>query len=593
MHGLATDTYGTDCFLDCSPTIDASIRTLSATAVGSGIENQVRAALLRFWIKYRGITTLEWAFLVVASAPYVIGWWIFLVIKRVMSTIIYRLTIPERLASGSLFERASNAYLSWEYESIGKDRSLERAQIYSHFLGWAVSIVLLLCVLVIDRTPKSHLSLRSIAVAVASATMVSFPLEIGSILIRVANNDVSARMFAGAIRTILTVIIAAAFLPALLQRLNETSLAGSTTGQALLGVAVALMGRQALAIVTTRAGGILGVKTVTPENRADLRTVDGMNEEDIDRLSEEGVDSIHALAFIPTPRLFFSTTYRLQRICDWQDQALLIELAGQTLAQAFRNSLSVRGAIDAKVVSLQLLVADRDQSKEKSDGAQPAEGANRGDAEHPPNPLPNDPENRQRGNGAALRVEDECDDSVAEPQCRRFPIRIEHPQSCFKILGLTDVDQARIALSTLAADVRIDDLRVFYESEVSKETRPEDSNESPSDPNKGKFAGCAVSNHRQLSATAVRSLTSGLTTIRLSVSSTDPEKYKLTGPVTFVLHPTFEPSQVKVEPENNVAELEIDAWGAFTVGVVADGGRTRLELDLASVVGAEESFYKK
>ena len=72
------------------------------------------------------------------------------------------ITIPERLASGSLFERASNAGLSWEYESIGKDRSLERAQIYSHFLGWAVSIVLLLCVLVIDRAPKNHLSLRSI-----------------------------------------------------------------------------------------------------------------------------------------------------------------------------------------------------------------------------------------------------------------------------------------------------------------------------------------------------------------------------------------------------------------------------------------------
>src|SRR6266446_9001021 len=91
---------------------------------------------------------------------YLIGWWIFLVIKRVMSTIIYRLTIPERLASGSLFERSSDACLSWEYESIGKDRSLERARIYSHFLGWAVSIVLLFCVLVIDRAPKNYLSLR-------------------------------------------------------------------------------------------------------------------------------------------------------------------------------------------------------------------------------------------------------------------------------------------------------------------------------------------------------------------------------------------------------------------------------------------------
>ncbi len=65
--------------------------------------------------------------------------------------------------------------------------------------------------------------------------MVSFALEIGSILIRVANNDVSARMFAGAIRTILTVIIAAAFLPALLQRLNETSPSGQYDGASSIG----------------------------------------------------------------------------------------------------------------------------------------------------------------------------------------------------------------------------------------------------------------------------------------------------------------------------------------------------------------------
>jgi hypothetical protein len=37
---------------------------------------------------------------------------------------------------------------------------------------------------------------------------------------------------------------------------------------------------------------------------------------------------------------------------------------------------------------------------------------------------------------------------------------------------------------------------------------------------------------------------------------------------------------VSVSPAG-VAELSIDAWGAFTVGAVADGGLTRLELDLA------------
>jgi hypothetical protein len=596
MHGLVTRTPNTNCFLDCSPSIAVSDAAPSSPTAEPSTWNEAKTALEHFWVKYREITALEWVFLLVASAPYVIGLWIFLVIKRVISTIIYRLTIPDRLEDGSLAERARNACLSWEYESMGKDRSLERALLYSHLLGWLVSIVLLICILVIDRTPSNHLNFRSVAVGVASATLVSFALEIGGILIRVANNDVSARMFAGAMRTIVTVIIAAAFLPALLQRLNETSLMGSTTGQALLGVAVALMGRQALAIVTTRAGGILGVKTVTPENRADLRSIDGMNEEDIDRLSEEGVDSIHALAYIPTPRLFFSTTYRLQRICDWQDQALLIELAGQTLAQAFRNNLAIRGVIDAKVVSLQLLLADRSQSRAKAKGTEVVPKTENKDLapskEQEPSSLQGNSGN-QKSEISELGALDECDDSIAEPLCRRFPIEIGDPASCFKILGLTDCDQARIALSTLAADVRIDELRVFYESEVRKEAEPEGASEDLSDPNKGKFGGSVVSNHRQLSATYFRSLVSGLTDIRLCVSSTEPEKYKLTGTVTFVLHPSFKPKLPKVDAINGVASLDIEAWGAFTVGAIADGGRTKLELDLAGVWGAEEAFYEK
>ena len=75
--------------------------------------------------------------------------------------------------------------------------------------------------------------------------------------------------------------------------------------------------------------------------------------------------------------------------------------------------------------------------------------------------------------------------------------------------------------------------------------------------------------------------------IALQVNATDGD-VPLDGPVEFHLHPTFSRSVERVNPVDGRAELLLGAWGAFTVGVSADGGRTRLELDLS----ADESFPK-
>jgi hypothetical protein len=73
--------------------------------------------------------------------------------------------------------------------------------------------------------------------------------------------------------------------------------------------------------------------------------------------------------------------------------------------------------------------------------------------------------------------------------------------------------------------------------------------------------------------------------VRLTVRSTDPAK-PLTGEVKFFLHDTFPQPIQTLEARDNKAELEVIAWGAFTVGAVADGGTTKLELDLSNVNGA-------
>jgi pYEATS domain-containing protein involved in immunity len=111
------------------------------------------------------------------------------------------------------------------------------------------------------------------------------------------------------------------------------------------------------------------------------------------------------------------------------------------------------------------------------------------------------------------------------------------------------------------------------------------------DPWKGQFGGSSSNNNRQLSATVTPLAGSaGLYSIHLSVTTTSTSN-PLTGVVQFFLHPTFNNQKpiVRVGP-NSVAVLDIVAWGAFTVGALADNGQTRLELDLSELPDAPPGF---
>jgi hypothetical protein len=121
----------------------------------------------------------------------------------------------------------------------------------------------------------------------------------------------------------------------------------------LIGVAVALIGERMLRVVTNRAANMLGLEGFAAPQSADLEVIDGLSEEDAARLSEERIDSVHALAFTPTARIFFNTVYGLPRICDWQDQALLIERVGRTNALLLREQFFIRGAISARRLAQQ------------------------------------------------------------------------------------------------------------------------------------------------------------------------------------------------------------------------------------------------
>lgn len=116
--------------------------------------------------------------------------------------------------------------------------------------------------------------------------------------------------------------------------------------------------------------------------------------------------------------------------------------------------------------------------------------------------------------------------------------------------------------------------------------------EDQSDPNKGKFGGQAKSNGRVLSA-AVSEIPGSTELFAVRVQVKSESDAPLDKPVTFHLHPTFREPRVTVTPSAGVALLERICWGAFTVGVETDDGKTRLELDLALLPGAPQKFASR
>jgi MinD-like ATPase involved in chromosome partitioning or flagellar assembly len=110
----------------------------------------------------------------------------------------------------------------------------------------------------------------------------------------------------------------------------------------------------------------------------------------------------------------------------------------------------------------------------------------------------------------------------------------------------------------------------------------------PDDPQKNRWGGLPERNGRRLAA-EVKELAKTWFEIVLKVKafSGDP----LRGEVIFHLHDSFKPTGVRTAPvRQGVATLKLRAYGAFTVGAVADDGRTNLELDLATLPGAPKYF---
>lgn len=244
---------------------------------------------------------------------------------------------------------------TWNLESNrgldAQQRMFQHAGLFGFFASTALS-----CCALVYSTEELHghgdRAIARIAIAVAAAVSTSFSASLGRILVRATNRDASARMFACATRTLLAVIAGVFLLIGMLWQGGagaEQQVIKTSFGFVLIGMVVAVLGQHALEALTSRAATLFSLPAqARPPDALELSKIEGLSAEDLIRLSEEGITTLHALAFTPTPRLYFNTPYSLECICDWQDQALLIVHAGPNRAQIFREKLVIRGAMDAQ-----------------------------------------------------------------------------------------------------------------------------------------------------------------------------------------------------------------------------------------------------
>lgn len=381
-------------------------------AVWLGFLGLLALNLAGSWYQLRFLPPVAWLVISLCALPKILSFGAAMIIWRRSEQSEPKLKL--KLTPDS--KQPSHAETIWEYEGHRRRMAMRRATQHAGFVGAFASTTLIICTLLLQKkfehVETEITPVMAIAIAVATATIVAYLMGLARILVRAAADDASTRMFAYAGREIVIANIASV--------LGAAFVDGKGATLIIVGVGCALLGTTALRVLTDRAGNVIGIA-----NRRRLATddgfaaLDGISEEDVVRLAEEGVDSVHALAFSPTARLFFNTRYSLQRICDWQDQALLIAYLGTTRAAKLRDAYSIRGVLDTQVLAMALAAAR---------GAM----------------VDNDP----------LPEVTSADKLAFDTEAKR--------RALATALGCVDEDHAMLTLSTLLSDELVERLRIYW-----------------------------------------------------------------------------------------------------------------------------------
>lgn len=241
------------------------------------------------------------------------------------------------------------AHSAWHYECRRAEASLTRAEAFAVLWGLVTTVSLASALTFL--VPPLHLYSRPfsegrqlLALTVVAAVATRFLLDLGRICVRNANDDLSRRVFADAVnRLLLTLVATLAF--ALVAGPEPSAAPLADALRALgLGIAVAMVGMPAFTYAMQRASTLLGIKTSEQPAVLPLTTLVGAHAEELERLREEGIDSIECLVSTPLPRIFLNTRFSLPRICDWFDRALLLRRLGPSATAELQQRAGIIGA---------------------------------------------------------------------------------------------------------------------------------------------------------------------------------------------------------------------------------------------------------
>jgi hypothetical protein len=254
---------------------------------------------------------------------------------------------------------AKRAISCWLYEIRRNQGSLTRAGSFAGLWGLMTTLVLAAAVTFLVppfHTPRTEFTgpHNMVAFAVVGAASTRFLLDLARICVRIANDDASKRMFAETLRAlILSVVATLAFM--LVSGLIESRAPGAgangLTGvlQSMgMGAAVAIVGVPAFEYVVEKLTVLLGITRPQQPAMTALAALAGINAAEIDRLAEEGIDSVECLVNTPLPRVFLNTRFSLQRIADWFDRGLLLCRLGVAAAAELRARVGLSGALELR-----------------------------------------------------------------------------------------------------------------------------------------------------------------------------------------------------------------------------------------------------
>jgi hypothetical protein len=261
--------------------------------------------------------------------------------------------------------QVQRAVACWSYEIKRAGGSRTRAESFASLWGLVTTVALVgatTFLLPPFHTPgepfaKTH---NMVAFAVVGSASTRFLLDLARICIRISNDDVSKRMFAETLRTLILSVIATLALVMVTGLASKTLATDGSTGltavlQSMgLGAGVAIVGPPLFDHIVGRLSEMLGLAKPQPSSLTPLTVLPGLNAADIDRLAQEGLDSVEALVGTPPPRIFLNTRFSLQRISDWVDRGILICRLGPTGAAALQARTGILGALELRQMAMNL-----------------------------------------------------------------------------------------------------------------------------------------------------------------------------------------------------------------------------------------------